>query len=136
MTDAAKPTVGVWETIKNGCGEVGVRANGHWITFNAGDRLPVDEAESNAALIAEAGTVYQETGLTPRQLAEQRDELLAALAPFAAFAKHFPAERKFGNRPTSGVIYSMASGGMPDAEFTAEQLRAAAAIIAKVEAKP
>ncbi|BEV44811.1 hypothetical protein [Afipia carboxidovorans] len=36
-------------------------------------------AEANARLIAEAGTVAHETGLTPRQLAEQRDELLEAL---------------------------------------------------------
>jgi hypothetical protein len=34
---------------------------------------------TNARLIAEAGTVYHETGLTPRQLAEQRAELLEAL---------------------------------------------------------
>lgn len=34
---------------------------------------------ANAALIAEAGTVYHETQLTPRQLLEQRDKLLAAL---------------------------------------------------------
>lgn len=39
----------------------------------------VEEAEANARLIAEAGTVLHETGLTPRQLAEQRGELLAAL---------------------------------------------------------
>jgi hypothetical protein len=37
------------------------------------------EFAANAALIAEAGTVFHETGLTPRQLAEQRAELLAAL---------------------------------------------------------
>lgn len=36
-------------------------------------------AEANAALIAEAGTVANETGLTPRQLADQRAELLEAL---------------------------------------------------------
>lgn len=33
----------------------------------------------NARLIAEAGTVLHETGLTPRQLAEQRAALLEAL---------------------------------------------------------
>ena len=33
----------------------------------------------NANLIAEAGTVAHETGLSPRQLAEQRKELLDAL---------------------------------------------------------
>jgi len=37
------------------------------------------ERDANAALIAEAGTVTTETGLTPRQLAEQRAELLEAL---------------------------------------------------------
>lgn len=35
-------------------------------------------AEANAHFIAEAFTVAHETGLTPRQLAEQRDELLAS----------------------------------------------------------
>lgn len=42
---------------------------------------PVDDrtvAETNAALIAEAFNVATETGLSPRQLAEQRDELLTA----------------------------------------------------------
>lgn len=37
------------------------------------------EQRANADLIAEAGTVAHETGLTPRQLAEQRVGLLAAL---------------------------------------------------------
>jgi hypothetical protein len=34
------------------------------------------EIYANASLIAEAGTVASETGLSPRQLAEQRAELL------------------------------------------------------------
>lgn len=47
-------------------------------------RLGVDEAiqvwgDNCEALIAEAFNVHTETGLTPRQLAEQRAELLAAL---------------------------------------------------------
>jgi len=32
-------------------------------------------ADANARLIAEVGTVYHETGLTPRELAEQVQEL-------------------------------------------------------------
>ena len=36
-------------------------------------------AKDDAQLIAEAGTVLHETGLTPRQLASQRAELLEAL---------------------------------------------------------
>jgi hypothetical protein len=69
MTDTAKPTSGPWDAdnilnrvrgydrYKNDvCGAV----------YNPADR----------ELIAEAGTVYHETGLTPRQLLEQRDELV------------------------------------------------------------
>ena len=37
------------------------------------------DAGDNARLIAEAGTVFHNTGLTPRQLVAQRDELLAML---------------------------------------------------------
>jgi hypothetical protein len=46
------------------------------ITPDRNERNAEDEA--NARLIAEAGTVATETGLTPRQLAEQRAELLEA----------------------------------------------------------
>ena len=38
---------------------------------------------ANAALIAEAGTVYHETQLTPRQLLAQRDALLEVLEFYA-----------------------------------------------------
>src|SRR5579871_3790386 len=37
------------------------------------------ENTANAQLIAEAGTIASETGLSPRELAEQREELLGAL---------------------------------------------------------
>jgi hypothetical protein len=39
----------------------------------------LSEATQIASLFAEAGTVHHETGLTPRQLVEQRDALAAAL---------------------------------------------------------
>lgn len=44
----------------------------------APDGVGVREGLANARLIAEAGTVASETGLSPRQLAEQRQELLEA----------------------------------------------------------
>ena len=50
------------------------------------------EAEANAALIAEAGTVANETGLTPRQLANQRAELLAAIQALLAVGKTYQDE--------------------------------------------
>lgn len=40
------------------------------------------EAKANAELFAEAGTVATETGLTPRQLLQQRDELLGEVEKF------------------------------------------------------
>jgi len=40
-------------------------------------QLVVNEPD-NGPLIAEAGTVYNETGFTPRQLADQKDALLEA----------------------------------------------------------
>lgn len=48
---------------------------------NAGGKVNIraEEIAANARLIAEAGTVTNETGKTPRQLLAQRDELLAAL---------------------------------------------------------
>lgn len=52
-------------------------------TFNRG-QYNEDTAEANARLIAEAGTVAHETGLTPRQLAEQRKELLEAATTLIA----------------------------------------------------
>lgn len=39
----------------------------------------LEEAEANAQLISEAGTVANETGKTPRQLADLNKELLEAL---------------------------------------------------------
>lgn len=41
--------------------------------------ISTSEAAANAQLIAEAGTVAHETGLSPRQLAEQRGTLLEAV---------------------------------------------------------
>lgn len=40
------------------------------------------QQKENAMLAQEAGTAYHETGLTPRQLAEQRDELLGTVKCF------------------------------------------------------
>src|SRR6185312_446312 len=52
---------------------------------NGGTSYPINHqgeaAEANAQLIAEAGTVATETGLTPRQLAERCKELEGAAAP-------------------------------------------------------
>lgn len=43
------------------------------------DFVPLQERQANAELFAEAITIATETGLTPRQLAEQRKELIAEL---------------------------------------------------------
>lgn len=47
--------------------------------YNADPKYGDTEFNANARLIAEAGTVAHETGLTPRQLAERCKELETAL---------------------------------------------------------
>lgn len=89
MTERSKPTAGPWRD--NGCiiegpkmglqiAQISYRAAGSNTGFAAQTK---SEAFANARLIAEAGTVLHETGLTPRELQKQRDELLAALKPLA-----------------------------------------------------
>ena len=80
MSESIKPTPGPWtylegttdcEKVIGGDGKV--VADGWWCR-------EVSEVDANSRLIAEAGTVHHETGLTPRQLVEQRDALATALA--------------------------------------------------------
>lgn len=67
------------------------------------------------------------------ELKQQRDELLAALKPFANMAKHFPQTPKYGNRPYTGEIMSMNPGGDDEASITVEDLHAAKAAIEKAK---
>jgi len=91
MNDTSKPTPGPWHVVctpgHNGIGEVRV--------YSSDMGLPIATVNSNwpgrtvdAAFIAEAGTVYHETNLTPRQLLEQRDELLNAVEGFIKSFHH------------------------------------------------
>ena len=78
--DAVKPTPGPWVYVSSD----GSIINPNGINDNK-DSWHIAELTSkdgclaaNGYLIAEAGTVYHETGLSPRQLLAQRDELLDA----------------------------------------------------------
>jgi hypothetical protein len=77
-----KPTPGPWTAnyCKDGCYFKGKNRDG-W-TIDGPDMVPDYENpmfnEADARLIAEAGTVFHNTGLSPVQLVEQRDDLLAA----------------------------------------------------------
>ncbi len=59
-------------------------------TMQAGSK---EEAEANADLIAEAGTVYHETGMTPRQLAEKLCEIDETKVRLAKSCSDLAAER-------------------------------------------
>ena len=48
--------------------------------------------EANAGLVAEAFNVLHETGLTPRQLAEERAELLEALRGLVSVSDHYTGD--------------------------------------------
>lgn len=71
-----------------------------------------------------------------QKLQEERDELLSALRPFAAFAKHFPAEGGRGNRPTTGTFYAVASGDLGEDEITVEDFNRADDLITKCTSEP
>lgn len=76
-----KPTEGKW-VLKEWGDSTKVQALERAPTFPIVREVAIfigGQQKENAMLTQEAGTVYHETGLTPRQLAEQRDELLAML---------------------------------------------------------
>ncbi len=82
MTNA-KPTPGPWKYGHIGKDEFWIGPEyEQWVGCVTRDHGGNHEA--NARLIAESGTVHHETGLTPRQLAEQRAELLEALEKASA----------------------------------------------------
>ncbi len=62
-----------WEVIKPAAGR-----RWPWYVATCHDGADGGDAKSNAEFTAEAFNVADETGLTPRQLADQRAELLAA----------------------------------------------------------
>jgi hypothetical protein len=86
MSEAIKPTPGPWEV--RGIGgpweqRLPIRAPNWGVVAHVGvdPGLPHWDGpqRANARLIAEAGTVHHETGLTPRQLVERVKELEKAL---------------------------------------------------------
>lgn len=145
MSERNGPTDGPWEIDAYG----DVTANGEDIA-----RISSEEshAQADAALIAEAGNVYHETGLTPRQLAS---ELNAHKAARIAYANEFPLNAD--DEPDVGSIHenirklaeqrdellkacklflsAMRTTGMSNGAIRAAE-DSARAIIAKVEAKP
>lgn len=84
-----KHTPGPWEVDtahEEGCGIAVIPGpTGGSVAEVYGDNKKQQKA--NAQLIAEAGTVATETGLSPRQLVEQRDDLLKALEGFVTKQK-------------------------------------------------
>ena len=89
-----KPTPGPWtfytEPQPNGCPIVG-NSKGLMVAMVAHSVNYQDQKESalsDARLIAEAGTVFHTTGLSPVQLVEQKKELLSALLALDLRLRH------------------------------------------------
>lgn len=82
MSEAIKPTPGPWSRGYSVNGACCVWFDGHTEPHaDMGENSTWIDCETvgNATLIADAGNVFHETGLTPRQLVQQRDALAAAL---------------------------------------------------------
>lgn len=76
-------TKGPWRVSHEASGTVIRGAHGGLVvSLESGSQAMRD---ADAPLIAEAGTVATETGLTPRQLADQRADLLAALTALVSW---------------------------------------------------
>lgn len=107
----------------HGDSRIGHRQWNGMIAVYGCDDFPVDGAriaEANANLIAEAFNVATETGLTPRQLAEQRAELLEALIKLLAEYKGDMANlspdidfEQFGEIVRSRAAIAKATGATP-----------------------
>ncbi|WP_228897791.1 hypothetical protein [Acidovorax sp. Leaf73] len=100
----AKPTPGPWvihptalhPAVRSvGTGEIGPR---RICTVGSMNGNPVDKA--NASLIAEAGTVFHTTGLTPSQLVERVKELEEALHKLA---KSYERGMQLGAPPSDAL---------------------------------
>ena len=68
-----------------------------------------------------------------RSLTEQNVALKEALKPFAAYADHYPKDRKYGNRPGTGEWHSVESGGLVRAQIDVEDFHRAADALNKVK---
>lgn len=85
----AKPTPGPWLAVGSRRIEAACQDTLAYVHPQFDNGVSLEEAtavaQANLSLIAEAGTVYHETQLTPRQLLEQRDILMAAIKELLSF---------------------------------------------------
>lgn len=81
-----KPTPGPWTVAGENAAEPDVMSGEYFVATCLGF-ADQDQALVNARLIAEAGTVFHNTGLSPVQLVEQRDELMAACRKMVEWEK-------------------------------------------------
>ena len=91
MSEAIKPTPGPWVMTEGKCIYINARVDGkrRFILQRStgegcGINVEAEQVRADCRLIAEAGTVHHETGLTPRQLVERVKELEEALQGLAS----------------------------------------------------
>jgi hypothetical protein len=128
----AKPTPGEWMT------EAEYRDGSPYVIYapgsikiadlrESGAEAPEtdDEFDANANLIAEAGTVYHETGLTPRQLLDQRNALWDAVENIKCYNlalqdRRGPCiEREHMAEIQAAITKVMTEGRKPEGDATA-----------------
>lgn len=99
MTSENKPTPGAWFTNRDGFSTVYVEARicGGWLQEVAAcgptEQGP-EQQESNARLIAEAGTVFHECGLSPRELLEGYRDMYMELREIAQYPENDTVEMR------------------------------------------
>jgi hypothetical protein len=108
MIDTAKPTRGPWNVFER-------RPAGYLCGYNVGGDGDVPVAacnfgdtanKANADFIADAGTVYHETNLTPRQLLERVRELEGLLQVGLVNAEEVVANMEDQEQRTGGIGFN------------------------------
>ena len=117
MSEANKPTPGVWYIEKYSDGSLQIHGNLTDVTSDESEYCVVAEcvrSHEDAALIAAAGTVFHETGLTPRHIVEHRDDLFEALELLAEFvegANIVEADWEWGALEKARAALALVKGG-------------------------
>lgn len=89
------------------------------------NRMPPKQAKVMDSIIKQAAALS--ANKPDDNLEAYVERLREALRPFAALAEHYPAVKKYGNRPTSGILFEISSGDKT-AGYTVEDLHAAAEV--------
>ena len=112
---ALQITPGPWGVVENYMAEGDFHPHGVFADFApSGHKMPaMADSPANANLIAEAGTVANETGKTPRQLADENAKLREACEALLTEAKAWDGKRDWRTFFAWDGVHAALTGATP-----------------------